>query len=111
MRRSRAGSLAEATAVCADRRRRREFVTTPLKSSGDTLRLNFDVNRNGFIKVELIGQNGRTLDDCDTLWGNRLDAVVTWKGQSSLIGRPAARGGMTIRFRLRSAKLFSFQVV
>jgi hypothetical protein len=86
-----------------------EFFTTPLKPSGSTLKLNFQTHRNGFVKVEVVGRDGRKLGDCDPLFGDKLDAPVSWKGDSSL---GAASGeGVTLRFRLRSAKLFSFQVV
>ena len=88
-----------------------EFFTTPLKSAGDTLRLNFHVKRNGFIKVAALGANGRTLHECDPLFGDRLDATVSWKGNSSLLGRAASAEGVTLHFRMRSAKLFSFEFV
>jgi hypothetical protein len=86
-----------------------EFVTTPLKSaSGDTLKLNCHVRRNGFIKVEVVGAQGQTIEECDPIFGDQLAATVKWKGDASLKGK--AQGGMTLRFRLRSAKLFSFTV-
>jgi hypothetical protein len=88
-----------------------EFVTTPLKSGGDTLKLNCDVRRNGFVKVEVVGADGRTIEDCDPIFGDQLAATtVKWKGDASLKGRASSGSGMTLRFRLRSAKLFSFEV-
>jgi hypothetical protein len=84
-----------------------EFFTTPLSTPANTLRLNFHARRNGFVKVEIVGRNGRTIDDCDPLFGDSYDKTVTWKGQSAL----NALGGVTLRFRLRSAKLFSFETV
>ncbi len=89
-----------------------EFFTTPLKAAaGDTLRLNFAVRRNGFIKVAALGADGRTVENCDPLFGDRLDATVTWKGNPSLSGRAASAEGVTLQFQMRSAKLFSFEFV
>jgi hypothetical protein len=87
-----------------------EFHTQPFKLSGNTLRLNFHVKRDGFLKVEVLGHNGRKLDDCDPLFGDAIGRQVTWKGQSAI---RSTGGGedVTFRFRLRSAKLFSFEVV
>jgi hypothetical protein len=86
-----------------------EFTSTPLKSAaGDTLKLNCHVRRNGFIKVEVVGAQGQTIEDCDPIFGDPLAATVKWKGDASLKGK--AQGGMTLRYRLRSAKLFSFTV-
>jgi hypothetical protein len=72
------------------------------------LYLNFDVKRAGYIKVELEGVNGRKLADCDPMFGNALKKQVTWKGNASFgveNGKPTS-----LRFRMRSAKLFSFEV-
>ena len=49
-----------------------------------------------------------SIEDCDPLWGDRHEARVTWKGNGKL-GR--ARGEtVTLRFRLRAARLFSFEI-
>ncbi|WP_428939924.1 hypothetical protein [Fontivita pretiosa] len=86
-----------------------EFYTQPFRVNGETLRLNFHARRNGFVKVEVVGKPGRSLDDCDDLFGDRLGATVTWRGQSSI--GAGTGGSVTLRFRLRSAKLFSFEFV
>jgi hypothetical protein len=84
-----------------------EFFTQPFKLAGDKLQLNFHARRDGYVKVEVVGQEGRALDDCDPLWGDRLRALVTWKGQPSI----SNSAGVTFRFRLRAAKLYSFEIV
>lgn len=85
-----------------------EFYTQPLKLPGETLHLNFHARRDGYVKVEVVGQDGRLIDDCDPLWGDKLDAQVTWKGNHRL-GRAKGEDA-TLRFRLRAAKLFSFEI-
>lgn len=86
-----------------------EFWTPDLILPPDKqLYLNFDVKRAGYIRAELEGVTGRKLADCDPLFGNALKKQVTWKGKASL----GVENGMptSLRFRMRSAKLFSFEV-
>ena len=52
--------------------------------------------------------DGRKLADCDSLFGNALKKQVTWKGDASL--GVAKDKPTSLRFRMRSAKLFSFEV-
>ena len=85
-----------------------EFWTPDLNLLGQTLHLNFEVKRAGYLKVGVEGVAGRGLEDCDVLLGNSLKQQVTWKGEASLgltPGKPVA-----LRFQMRSAKLFSFEV-
>jgi hypothetical protein len=84
-----------------------DFVTTPLKPPGQTLHLNFRAESGGWIKVQVDGAGNRGLDDCDPLAGDEPKKLVTWKGQSSL-GRPGD-ADVVLRFRVRAAKLFSFE--
>jgi hypothetical protein len=85
-----------------------EFWTPEFILPGQTLHLNFDVKRAGYIQVEIEGVKGRKLADCDPLFGNSLKKQVAWKGNASLgveNDKP-----VPLRFRMRSAKLFSFEV-
>ena len=50
---------------------------------------------------------GFSLDDCDEIFGDSLDRVITWQGKSDtslLAGRP-----VRLRIVLRDAELYSFQ--
>ena len=85
-----------------------EFWTPGLACSGDTLHLNFEVKRAGYIKAEVEGVAGRGLEDCDALFGSAFKKQVTWKGNGSL--GPKKGKAVVLRFRMRSAKLFSFEV-
>lgn len=85
-----------------------EFHTQALLLPGNKLLLNFATKPAGFIKVEVEDAAGRTLDDCDPLIGDQLKTTVTWRSQSSLGAQPGR--SVVLRFRLRAAKLFSFEV-
>jgi len=85
-----------------------EFYTPPMALQGNSLFLNFETRRAGSIRVEVVDSQGRTLADCDPLVGNQLKAAVTWKGESSL--SPGKHGEVQLHFRLRAAKLYSFEV-
>ncbi len=78
-----------------------EFILPPDKK----LYLNFDVKRAGYIRVEVAD---RKFSDCDPLFGNALKKQVTWKGNASLGGKNGEP--TSLRFRMRSAKLFSFEL-
>ncbi len=85
-----------------------EFCTQALVLPGETLYLNFETKQAGYVKVAVDDIGDRRLDDCDPLIGDRLKAPVTWKGEQALKvakGKPAV-----LRFRLRAAKLYSFEI-
>ena len=85
-----------------------EFWTPAMILPGDSLYLNFETSRAGYIKVAVEGVEGRTLDDCDALFGNELKKQVTWEGNPSMGIREDQK--VLLRFKMRSAKLFSFEV-
>jgi hypothetical protein len=88
------------------------FSLYPLRFSGRTAHLNFRTKPAGYVQVEAVGPDGKVIDgrsfaDCDALNGDHLDRVITWRGKSDL-GHPAD-GAVTLRFRLRTADLFSVE--
>jgi len=88
------------------------FALWPLRFDGRTVRLNFTTRPAGCISVEAFGPDGRvpagrSFGDCDALNGDHLDRVVTWRGESDLGHREGS--ALALRFRLRSADLFSVQ--
>lgn len=94
------------SAICADEEG--EFWTPPLQLPGQRLYLNFETSQAGYVRVEVDEAAGRSLGDCDVLVGDDLKRQVTWNGSAALgsaEGAPAV-----LRFRLRAAKLFSFEV-
>jgi len=89
-----------------------EAVTKPLVFGGKRLTLNFSTSAAGSLRIELQDAAGnplpgRALADCDEIFGDSLDRVVTWRGTSDvapLAGRP-----VRLRIALRDADLFSLQ--
>ena len=60
-----------------------------------------------FIRRYTVRRHGFGLEDCDVIFGNELDKMVTWKGKgdvSRLRGRPAR-----LMIGLKDADLFAFR--
>ena len=89
-----------------------EFTTRPLTFTGKNLILNYATSAAGAIQVEVQDEQGkpiagRTLADMPALFGDELDAVVTWRSGgdlSNLIGKP-----VRFRFFLKDADLFALR--
>ena len=86
------------------------FALWPLVFEGSTVRLNVRTHFTGYVLVEACGGDGKVLpgrsfNDCDRINGDHLDRVVTWRGEADL-GRSEGEP-VTLRFRVRSAELFS----
>ena len=89
-----------------------EFTTRPLTFTGQHLILNYATSAAGAIQVEVQDAQGnpiagRSLADMPALFGDELDAVVSWKSGSSLsdlIGKP-----VRFRFVLKDADLFALR--
>ena len=76
--------------------------------------LNFTTAPAGRIEVAVCGRwpgkkpvPGRGFEDCDRLVGDELDRPITWKGNPD-IGTPQGEP-VTLRFRMRTAKLYSVE--
>ncbi len=85
-----------------------EFWTTPLKAKGERLYLNYEAPRNGYVKVEIQGGDGRKLENCDLLTGNQVRKEVTWKGASGIGVKPGE--SFTLHIKMKAAKLYSFEL-
>ena len=88
-----------------------EFTTPPLQTTGHRLELNYKTTGGGMMEVELQDASGNTLpgfsfDDCDTLFGDHIDATVTWNGQARF---DPPDDTVRLRVRLRDADLFAFK--
>ncbi|MCA9117396.1 MAG: hypothetical protein KDA79_20140, partial [Planctomycetaceae bacterium] len=76
------------------------------------LEINMGTSAAGSIRCELLDADGQpipghTLADCDDIYGDELDRVVTWQGESDLsdlAGKP-----VRLRFVLRDADLYSLR--
>ncbi len=73
--------------------------------------LNFRTTMTGSVQVEALAEGkviaGQSFADCDTLSGDHLDRVVTWRGKTDL-GHKTGEC-VELRFRLRNADLFSVE--
>ena len=88
-----------------------ELRTSPFRFKGHVLELNFATSAAGSIRVEVQDDTGAactgfTLADCDEMFGDSLERVVTWRG-----GDLEALSGQVVRlrFELRDADLYSFR--
>ncbi len=91
-----------------------ELLTKPFTFSGTQLKINFSTSAAGSVRVELQTADGRSipgfgLQDCEELFGDDLDRLVTWKSNpdlKSLQGQP-----VRMKVALQDADLFAFQFV
>ena len=89
-----------------------EFVTHPLIFAGDELVLNYATSAAGSVRVEMQDTHGapvpgRALSDCDEIFGDDIERVVSWRGDANvgdLAGRP-------VRLRVTSANYADFYSV
>ncbi len=89
-----------------------EILSKPLTFSGKELEINYSTSAAGELKFELQDMNGNpipgyTMDDSDTIIGNEISRIVTWKGNKD-IGTLASK---TVRLRIymKDADLYSIR--
>ena len=95
------------------------FTTLPLLFDGRKLRLNYRTSQGGEIRVEAAESRqygggkdpltGRSFSDCIPLVGDEMDGMVAWKGGEDLGHRDGQP--VSLRFRMRSASLFAFEII
>lgn len=86
------------------------ITTKKLKNVHGILRVNADA-ANGWLKVELLGADGKRLpgfsrNDCNPVKVDGTDIQVTWKKYKEI---PASTGDIYARFILKNASLYSFE--
>jgi hypothetical protein len=86
-------------------------VTKPFTFDGERLSINFSTSGGGRLRIGLQDDSGTdipgfTLDDCDLQYGDELDRVVSWNGQSD-VGNLRARPVRMV-IELKDADLYSF---
>ena len=89
-----------------------EFLTRPLRFSGNRLTLNMATSAAGSIRMEVQDEQGKPVDgfrleEATSLVGDQIDRVVTWKAGDSM----ASLAGRVIRLRflMQEADLFALQ--
>ena len=88
-----------------------EFVTKPLIFSGRELVLNYSTSAAGWIRVEMIAEDGVpqgfALANSKEIFGDKIEGVVSWEDGSdvsSCAGKP-----VRLRFVMKEADLFSMR--
>jgi hypothetical protein len=66
-----------------------EFTTPPILFQGEALHLNYSTSAAGHIQIELLDENGSPMagfnrESFNPQFGDELDAIATWKGESDL---------------------------
>jgi hypothetical protein len=89
------------------------FVTLPLVARGRRLRLNAAVRAAGHVLVQVGDRQGRALpghsfEEAVPILGDAPDHRAVWRGGDRLPVEPGH--SFTLRFRLRAARLFAFQI-
>jgi hypothetical protein len=89
-----------------------EFITRPIIFEGRKLVMNYSTSAAGSVRVELQTAEGKpiegfTLAGCGEIYGDQIERVVAWKGNSDL-GRLTA-APVRLRFVLKDADLYSIQ--
>ena len=89
-----------------------EVTTKPFRFTGDTLLLNFSTSAAGFIKVEILDTEGKSingfeLENATELIGNEIEKSMSWKGNpdlAKLMDKP-----IRLRFVMKDADLYSLR--
>ncbi|MDO5553970.1 MAG: hypothetical protein Q4G68_09415 [Planctomycetia bacterium] len=87
-------------------------VTKPLTFSGKELTINYRTSAAGLLFVEICDDAGEVIpgfekENCDVLYGDSLDRIVSWKGNkdvSSLAGH-----SIVLKFYLQEADVYSLK--
>lgn len=86
---------------------RGEFTMIPFIPKGTKIKINALTERTGWVKVGLMGREGRSLADCKPVVGDSLWKTVEWKrGDQTGLG---ANEPVTLQIELKQAKLFGIQ--
>lgn len=100
------------------------IMTQPVVAGGDRLIVNAACGPNGYIKVEVADVqhrvlDGRSIEDCDVFTGDDIAHVFSWRGETNVPVPEGTDSGTVyttftphrrLRFILRDAELYSFQI-
>jgi hypothetical protein len=84
-----------------------EFTMMPLISAGKKLKANAVTLRTGWIKIEVAGVDGHSIDQCNAIVGDQHWSAVSWKGSPDLGIEPGKP--ITLRIAMKQAKLFGLE--
>ena len=89
-----------------------EVLSKPFTFSGKELEINYSTSAAGELKFEIQDENGKpipgyTMDDSDTIIGNEISRVVTWKGDNNVESLASKR--VRLRIFMKDADLYSLK--
>jgi hypothetical protein len=89
-----------------------EFITKPFTFSGNELEINYSTSAAGEIKFEIQDEDGNpiqgfTFEDSQTIIGNEISRIVTWKGSSDLKNLDSKV--IRLRVYMKDADLYSIK--
>ena len=81
------------------------FTTPLLQFAGERLVLNFDGGAGGWLRVEVLDENGQVVQASEAVMGNGVCKEVSWEEPiGKLAGTP-----VRLRFEMRDARLYALQ--
>ncbi|MBX3177429.1 MAG: hypothetical protein KF886_08720 [Candidatus Hydrogenedentes bacterium] len=83
------------------------FTMIPIIPPGKTIKLNAVTKRTGWIKVEVLGSEGRTFEHCDPVIGDRHWTPISWGGETEAIHK--LEEPVTLTFKLYQAALYGIE--
>ena len=96
-----------------------EFVTKPLRISGEDLMINYATSAAGSIRVEVQDLNGYPLpgfelERCEPIWGDEIEGVVKWRRPDETWTDELTLAGLQetpvrLRFVMKDADLYSLR--
>ena len=84
------------------------ITTTPLTFLGDTVGVTADVRNGGSVRVSILDGAGNIQAASDPITDTITDGRVKWRKSQDVVGLRGER--IRLRFQLRNAKLYSFQI-
>ncbi|MCB9783013.1 MAG: hypothetical protein H6751_08635 [Candidatus Omnitrophica bacterium] len=86
---------------------RGEFTLIPLMAPGRTLKINAVTKRTGGIRIEVVGKDARSFENCDCFFGDLQWTPIAWNGDTDLgfeEGTP-----ITLRFQIEQGELYGLE--
>jgi hypothetical protein len=89
-----------------------EVLSKAFTFSGKELEINYSTSAAGELKFEIQDEYGKpipgyTMDDSDTIIGNEISRIVTWKGNKNV--KPLASKTIRLRIFMKDADLYSIK--
>jgi hypothetical protein len=84
-----------------------EFTLMPVIPPGFTIKINASTRRTGWIKIEVVGSSGRSMDECTPIVGDQHWKRVSWSGNED-IGRDKGQP-VTLRIKMYQAELYGLE--